>query len=178
MKKSAAALALLLFPGIGVAQDAPPLMSAPWAKLACETWNADPVLTGELAESGWVKNDAKRGFKVLQIFRTDCAGSPRVELRIAEQQSKARCVYGGEAQTAKLEFGADYVMHAETARWLEMGRGDYGPMGAMMFGRLRFDGPMLEAMGNMGPFESFLRLVGKVPGRAEACPSEAAPLKQ
>lgn len=29
---------------------------------------------------------------------------------------------------------------------------------------------MLEAMGNMGPFESFLLLVGKVPGGADACP--------
>jgi hypothetical protein len=25
-------------------------------------------------------------------------------------------------------------------------------------------------MGNMGPFESFLLLVGKVPGAADACP--------
>jgi putative sterol carrier protein len=172
LKKSAAALALFLFPGIGLAQDAPPLMSAPWARLACEAWNADPVLTGELAESGWVKNDAKRGFKVLHIFRTDCAGSPRVELRIAEQQGRARCVYGGKAETAKLEFGADYLMHAETARWLEMGRGDYGPMRAMMFSRLQFDGPMLEAMGNMGPFESFLLLVGKVKSSTEGCPAK------
>jgi putative sterol carrier protein len=43
-------------------------------------------------------------------------------------------------------------------------------MRAMMFNRLQFDGPMLEAMRNMGPFESFLRLVGKVPGAA-ACPA-------
>ena len=36
--------------------------------------------------------------------------------------------------------------------------------------RLSFDGPMGEAMGNMGPFESFLLLVGKVPGDTAACP--------
>jgi hypothetical protein len=27
-------------------------------------------------------------------------------------------------------------------------------------------------MGNMGPFASFLRLVGKVPGDAAACPAK------
>jgi hypothetical protein len=29
---------------------------------------------------------------------------------------------------------------------------------------------MLEAMGNMGPFENFLLLVGKVPGDVGSCP--------
>jgi putative sterol carrier protein len=45
-------------------------------------------------------------------------------------------------------------------------------MRAMMFGRLRFDGPYGEAMSNMGPFESFLLLVGKVPGETTACPGK------
>ena len=31
-----------------------------------------------------------------------------------------------------------------------------------MLGRLGFDGPMMEAMGNMAPLENFLLLVGKV----------------
>ena len=61
-------------------------------------------------------------------------------------------------------------MWAETARWREMGAGDYGPMRAMMFGRLNFEGPKMEAMGNMGPFGGFLLLVGKVPGDWAACP--------
>jgi putative sterol carrier protein len=63
-------------------------------------------------------------------------------------------------------------MSAETARWLEMGRGEYGPMRAMMFGRLAFVGPKMEAMSNMGPFESFLLLVGKVPGDTSSCPAK------
>jgi putative sterol carrier protein len=50
--------------------------------------------------------------------------------------------------------------------------GMYGPMRAMMFGRLKFDGPYGEAMSNMGPFESFLLLVGKVPGETTACPGK------
>jgi len=64
------------------------------------------------------------------------------------------------------------VMKAETARWVEMGKGEYGPMRAMMLGRLGFSGPMAEAMGNMGPFENFLLLVGKVPSDAKACPAK------
>lgn len=150
------------------ASAAPGLMSAEWAREACNAWNADPTLTTQLQASGWVANDRKRGYKVLQIHRTDCADSPRVELRIASKDGKAMCVASGRSE-AKLDFGADYAMSAETGRWQEMGRGEYGPMRAMLFGRLSFDGPMGEAMGNMGPFESFLLLVGKVPGES-ACP--------
>lgn len=172
MKKDLAVAALCaLVSASAAAQGEPLLLSAPWAKLACEAWNAEPALTEKLAASGWVGNNANRGFKVIQIYRTDCADSPRVELRIAEQSGKARCIYGGKIETAKLNSSVDYVMHAETARWQEMGRGDYGPMRAMMFDRLQFDGPMLEAMRNMGPFESFLLLIGKVPGATAACPT-------
>ena len=147
-----------------------PAMSAPWAKTMCEAWNADASLTDKLAESGWAKNDGGRGFKAMQIYRADCPKSPRIELQIALKDNKAQCVYGGVAKTDKLDSGADYLMWAETARWREMGAGDYGPMKAMMFGRLNFEGPKMEAMGNMGPFGGFLLLVGKVPGEWSACP--------
>ena len=149
----------------------PVLMSADWARLACAAWNADPVLTDKLVESGWIDNDGKRGFKVMQIYRTDCKDSPRVEMRIAKKDGKALCVYGGKVETAKLDSGKDYVMHATTQRWVEMGRGKYGPMRAMMFGRLEFEGPKLEAMGNMGPFENFLLLTGKVASDSASCPN-------
>ena len=62
MKLPRIAFASLL--AIGAAQAAEPvLMSADWGPAACDAWNADPVLTDKLVESGWVKNDAKRGFK-------------------------------------------------------------------------------------------------------------------
>ena len=93
----------------------------------------------------------------------------KVEVRIAPKDGKALCVSGG-LSTAQLDLEVDYAMTADTKRWIEMGKGEYGPMRAMMFGRLSFDGPMGEAMGNMGPFESFLLLVGKVPGDTAACP--------
>jgi putative sterol carrier protein len=153
----------------GAASAAPELMSADWARDACAAWNADPVLTTKLQESGWVANNKARGYKVLQIYRADCKDSPRVELRIASRDAKAMCVASGKSEST-LDFDVDYAMNAETSRWLEMGRGEYGPMYAMFFGRLAFRGPMGEAMGNMGPFTSFLLLVGKVPGDAASCP--------
>lgn len=162
----AMAAALALCAPLGSA--AVELMSAQWAKAACQAWNTDTVLTGQLQASGWVANDRKRGYKVLQVYRTDCGASPRVELRIASKEGKALCVASGKSE-AKLDFDADYSMSADTVRWQEMGRGEYGPMRAMLFGRLSFEGPMGEAMGNMGPFEGFLLLVGKVPGE-NACP--------
>ena len=151
---------------------APVLMSADWAKDACEAWNKDPVLTVKLVESGWAKNDKDRGFKVMQVYRSDCGDKPTAELRVALKDAKAMCIYGGAPETANLDSGADYVMKAVTPRWIEMGKGEYGPMKAMMFGRLGFDGPMMEAMSNMGPFESFLLLVGKVPSETSSCPAK------
>lgn len=154
----------------GAAAAGPVLMSAEWARAACTAWNADPVLPVKLHESGWADNHKNRGHKVLRIARTDCGTSPRVELRIAPREGRAQCLEGRAADGAAIDTDVDYLMTAETQRWLEMGRGEYGPMRAMMFGRLAFDGPMGEAMGNMGPFESFLLLVGKVPGDPGACP--------
>lgn len=168
---AAAAVLLALSTSAPVAA-APVLMSGEWGAEACAAWNQDPVLTGKLVESGWIKNDAGRGFKVMEIYRSDCGATPTVELRVALKDGKATCVYGGAPETTKLDSGADYVMKAETTRWVEMGKGEYGPMKAMMLGRLGFDGPMLEAMGNMGPFENFLLLVGKVPGDTATCPAK------
>ena len=91
-------------------------------------------------------------------------------MRIGKKDGKALCTYGGKVETAKLDSGMDYVMHAESKRWQEMGKGEYGPMRAMMFGRLKFDGPMLEAMNNMGPFENFLLIGGKMNSGHEPCP--------
>lgn len=154
----------------GAALAEPVMMSADWGPAACEAWNRDATLTTKLVESGWVKNDKGRGFKVMQVYRSDCGERPTVEMRIVLKDGKAWCVYGGRTETARLDGGADYVMSASTQRWKEMGAGEYGPMKAMMFGRLMFDGPYGEAMGNMGPFESFLLLVGKVPSDTGACP--------
>ena len=162
--------ALAVAGGAAQAQTAT-VMSPAWAQAMCAAWNADPVLTDKLAESGWVKNDAGRGFKSMQIYRADCPKSARVELQVALKGDKAQCVYGGAAKNDKLDSGSDYLMWAETSRWKEMGAGEYGPMKAMMFGRLKFEGPKAEAMKVMGPFEQFLLIPGKIPGD-KACPAK------
>ena len=161
-----AALGLAVVAPVGQAAT---LMSEEWTSQACAQWNKTPSLVEELAAS-WVKNDGGKGFKVIQLYRTECGEATRTEIRIAPKDGKAACVYGGKLENTKLDSGVDYVMHASTERWGEMGRGDYGPMKAMMFGRLEFNGPKFEAMGVMGPFESFLLLVGKVPGETTTCP--------
>ena len=171
MRSSAFAVSIVTFAFGAAAAAAPVMMSAEWGKEACEAWNRDPVLTDKLVESGWVKNDKGRGFKVMQVYRSDCGERPTAELRVALKDGKAMCVFGGAAETAKLDSGADYVMKAETVRWVEMGKGEYGPMRAMMMGRLGFSGPMMEAMGNMAPFENFLLLVGKVASETATCPA-------
>jgi putative sterol carrier protein len=156
----------------GAVSAAPALMSPDWAKDACAAWNNDPVLTDKLVESGWAKNDNGRGFKAMQLYRSECADKPTAEMRIALKDGKAMCVYGGAVQTVEVDSSSDYIMKAETARWVEMGKGEYGPMRAMMLGRLGFEGPKMEAMGNMGPFENFLLLAGKVPSDAGSCPAK------
>jgi len=164
--------ALIAFAFAGTAAAAPVLMSADWAKDACEAWNKDPVLTDKLVETGWAANDKGRGTKIMQVYRTDCGDKPTAEMKISLKDGKAACVYGGAPGSTKLDGSVDYVMKAETSRWIEMGKGEYGPMKAMTFGRLGFDGPMLEAMNNMGPFANFLLLVGKVPGDTASCPAK------
>jgi len=156
---------------IGAAQAAEPvLMSADWGPAACDAWNADPVLTDELVKSKWINNDKGRGYKAMRLYRSDCGDQPTVELRVSLVDGKAKCTYGGAPKPDEVARDADYVMHATTERWLQMGAGDYGPMKAMMFGRLSFSGPKIEAMGNMGPFSNFLLLVGKVPSDTQSCP--------
>lgn len=156
---------------LAVGAQAAPLMSEDWTAHACKQWNATPGLVDELG-GDWVKNHGGKGHKVIQLYRTDCGATTRTELRIAPKDGKAVCVYGGKRQSATLDSSVDYLMHAETAHWGEMGRGQYGPMRAMMFGALQFDGPRFEAMSVMGPFENFLLLVGKVASETKACPGK------
>jgi putative sterol carrier protein len=147
---------------------AAPLMSAEWAQQACTYWNTNPALTTELAEK-WAKNDGGRGYKIIHMYRTDCGEPSKVEMTISTKGGKTTCVYAGPIQHATMDYDMDYKMHAETKRWREMGAGEYGPMRAMMFGRLKFEGPKGEAMKVMGPFEQFLLIPGKVAGD-DSCP--------
>ncbi len=152
------------------AHAAPAMMSAEWTAQACDAWNKDATLTDGLADK-WIKNDGGRGYKIIHLYRTDCGEETQTEMKIVAKDGKAMCVYGGAVQNTKMEYASDYTMHATTKRWEEMGAGEYGPMKAMMFGRLKFAGPKVEAMTVMGPFETFLLLPGKIPGD-KACPAK------
>ena len=157
-------------PAAAASPSTPLFMSAEWAKAACDAWNQDKVLTDELKKSGWVDNRGDKTYKVMQIYREGCATSPRVEMHVTDQDGKAMCVYGGAAKTTDLNKKTDYLMWATDDHWQRMGDGRDGPMKAMMFGRLHFKGPKMEAMGNMGPFANFLKLTGKVPSDRSKCP--------
>jgi putative sterol carrier protein len=161
---AAGALALVA----GAAHAAVPMMSAEWTAQACNAWNKDAQLTGGLADK-WIHNDKGRGFKIVHLFRTDCGAHTMTELKIIAKDGKAMCVYGGAVQMPNPDLEVDYEMNADTKKWREMGAGEYGPMKAMMLGRLKFKGPKVEAMSVMGPFEAFLLLPGKIPGD-DACP--------
>lgn len=148
--------------------DAPVLMSPQWASEACTAWNNTPELTNGL-KGEFMHDDKGRGYKLVEMYRTDCGKDTVVELKLQLQNDKAMCVYGG-APTLKPNFDVDFLMHANTKQWEEMGKGEYGPMKAMMFGRLEFQGPKMVAMRAMDPFSAFLLLVGKVPGSTATCP--------
>jgi putative sterol carrier protein len=148
----------------------PALMSIEYIKQFCDAWNADELMTKGLADSEWIDNDGDKGFKIIQLYRNDCPDSPHVEMQFERQNNKAMCVYAGKVENPELDRSADYEMYADTNRWIEIGNGDYGPMKAMMFGRLKFKGPKIEAMGNMGPFKNFLLLFGHFPSDPTVCP--------
>lgn len=149
---------------------ATPMMSADWGAAACDAWNASSTLTDELAGDTWAANNGDKGYKVMQVYRMDCSDAPTVELQISNKDGKAMCTYGGAVKSSDLNSSIDYVMYAKTKNWERMGSGKDGAMKAMSLRRLRFEGPKMEAMSNMGPFGAFLMLTGSVEGDTSACP--------
>jgi putative sterol carrier protein len=154
------------------ATQAATFMDAEWASQMCKAWNANATLTKELGGKAWAANNAGRGYKVIQLYRTKCGEKTKVELELSDKDGKAMCTYGGPVKHAKLNLDVDYLMNATDEDWACMGEGKFGcgAMGAMMTGKLKFQGPKGEAMGVMGPFDSFLTTTGKVPGDKAACP--------
>ena len=169
MKKRLIALSLLF--ASSAVSAAPVFMSTDWAKAACDGWNQSGPLSNELA-GDWMANNADRGYKVIQIYRTDCPDSPRVELTISQADGMAKCTHGGAVAHEELNPEVDYLMYANDEDWVCMGEGKWGcgAMGAMMTGKLNFAGPKMEAMSVMGPFDSFLLLTGSIESDRGSCP--------
>ena len=167
MKKMIAIGALLVAQGVF----ADTFMDAAWADKACKAWNNNATLTTELGKK-WIKNDGDRGYKIIQIYRDKCGDSNKIQLTIAAKDGKAICVRGGKPDGKKLDDNMDYVMHASDKDWTCIGKGSFGcgAMGAMASGKLKFEGPKMEAMSVMGPFGDFLTLTGSVGGDKSSCP--------
>lgn len=146
-------------------------MDAEWAGKACEAWNQSAPLTTELAGEAWLDNNAGRGYKMIQMYRTECGDGSKVQLNIENKDGKATCTYGGVPDGKAFDKKVDYLMHAKDKHWTCMGEGKFGcgAMGAMSTGKLKFTGPKMEAMGVMGPFGAFLKLTGQIPGEKSAC---------
>lgn len=150
-------------------------MDAAWAKKACDAWNKNATLTTELSGETWAANNADRGYKLIQMYRTECGAATKVQLNIEDKDGKAMCTYGGLPDKKAVNPKVDYVMHAKDKHWTCMGSGKFGcgAMGAMGTGKLKFKGPKGEAMSVMGPFGAFLKLAGAVPGEkgSDHCPT-------
>jgi hypothetical protein len=124
-------------------------------EMAMEFNNSDTP--GDLVKSGWTANDGGKGYKILQVI---VSGSKKsAELHI-DKSGKVISAYD-DIQTETIDTSVDYEMKATLEAWKDMGSGESGPMYHMTFGGLSFDGPMVEAMANMGAFSSFLINIGK-----------------
>ncbi len=145
-------------------------MDAAWAQKACDGWNANSTLTGELAKK-WIKNNGGRGYKLVQIYRDKCGAGSKIQLTIQEKDGKAMCVRGGKPDGKSMNKKHDYIMHANDKDWTCIGKGSFGcgAMGAMASGKLKFKGPKMEAMSVMGSFGAFLKLTGRIGGDKGTC---------
>jgi putative sterol carrier protein len=124
-------------------------------KLASD-YNAGPT-AAELVASGWAGNDGGRGFKVIQIVVEGTDMTAELHL-----DGTGKIVKYNRGLPTKVNFDFDYKMTSTKDGWAEMATGKNGPMYHMtpFVGALSFEGPMKEAMGNMGPFAQFLIVIG------------------
>lgn len=120
------------------------------------TFNASNT-PAELVKSGWAGNDGGRGYKILQVI----VKGTQIAAELHINTNGDAIDFFDSIKTKKINTDFDYRMTATMEDWAEMGTGESGPMYHMTFGGLSFDGPMGEAMGNMGPFASFLVNIGK-----------------
>ena len=165
-------IAALVLGGLSLGAEGATFMDAAWASQLCKAWNANSTLTTKLGGDAWAGNNAGRGYKTIQLYRDGCGLGSKVELKIADQNGKAICTYGGAVQNNSPDYAVDYLMHATDEDWTCMGEGAFGcgAMGAMTTGKLKFSGPKMEAMGVMGPFNAFLEMTGSVAGDKGSCP--------
>lgn len=142
---------------------ADPWMSPEWTKKFCDYWNSNLQTT--MAEWAEYNFNKQKGFKTIQFYRQDCNPHKKVEVRIKYENSKAICIYGGEAKDNNPEF----LMYATDENWKSLAKGEFGFMGMGIMKKMTFQGSKIEAMKFMEPFKAFLIGLGKVP-YSNSCP--------
>ena len=162
---------IIVFTPLANAMD---FMDAGWAKKVCNKWNTNNILSQQLAGS-WIANDAARGYKLIQMYRTECGASSKIQLTIQSKGGRALCTYGGYPNNKRFNVSVDYLLHAKDKHWICMGEGKFGcgAMGAIKTGKLKFKGSQVEMKQVIEPFSTFLNLVGQISGNRgiDHCPS-------
>jgi putative sterol carrier protein len=162
---------IIVFTPLANAMD---FMDASWAKKVCNKWNGNTMLNNQLA-GAWIANNAGRGYKLIQMYRTECGASSKIQLTIRNKGGQAICTYGGYPNNKGLNRAVDYVLHAKDKHWVCMGEGKFGcgAIGAMKTGKLQFSGPQAEMKQVIAPFSAFLSLVGQTSGSkgVDHCPN-------
>ena len=55
-------------------------MDQAWAKDMCDAWNKSETLTTGLSK--WATNNKDRGYKLIQVYRTQCNEESKIQLKI------------------------------------------------------------------------------------------------
>ena len=135
------------------------MLDAAYAADLCQSWNKSslPKRVGR-SGSGWIDSADSKGQQVLVINRKDCKGWKKVQLVIkADAKGQAMCVSGG-AFDGKQKL--TWKFEPSSLHWADFSDG-FGTfdMPKIMKG---FVGPYGTAMNNLGNFEIFFAVAGKL----------------
>ena len=135
------------------------MLDAAYTADLCQAWNKSslPKRVGR-SGSGWIDSAGSKGKQVLVINRRDCKGWKKVQLVIeADAKGQAMCVSGG-AFDGKQKL--TWKFEPTSLHWADFSDG-FGTfdMPKIMKG---FVGPYGTAMNNLGNFEIFFAVAGKL----------------
>jgi hypothetical protein len=134
------------------------LLDANFASSLCEAWNASS-LTTDLGRSGseWIDSAGSTGTQTMVVGRRDCNNFQKVQLVItADENGNAICQSGGNYGGGEFQW----KFEPTTEQWADFTDG-FGvmKMPGIMSG---FVGPYPTAAANIGNFEVFFALAGRI----------------
>jgi hypothetical protein len=95
-------------------------MDGNWASDLCKAWNDSETLTNKLGGKSWAANNAGRGYKIIQLYRSKCGEKSKVERDIADKNGKAVCTYGGPVKHADLNYDVDYLVSERKPHFIRL----------------------------------------------------------